>query len=478
MKNMSTRQETANDPSKNNEQSPIPHMDIGDDTQTHSAKIYHAQCPLNVSIIGLGYVGAVSSACFASMGHDVIGVDIDENKVKLINAGTSPILENKLDDLLYSAHKKGKLSATTSIRDAILKTSVTLISVSTPSADDGSCNTAYLEKAVETIGQALRDKDNFHVLVFRSTVPPSTTEDLLIPIIEKASGKKRDIDFGTCFNPEFLRESTAIKDFYNPPKTVIGSSDPKSADIVKSLYGNVEGECFVTSIKTAEFTKYIDNTWHALKVSFGNELGRLCKAMSVDSHEVMQIFCKDTHLNISPTYLMPGFAYGGSCLPKDTRGIAHMAKQLSIELPIISHINASNETHIQHAIQLIDDCNKKTAAVIGLTFKPNTDDLRESPALILYKQLKNKGYQVLCFDPYISQHQINQLESTDYKGIKADFTDSIPRIYNDADILVATHQTSYAQDIVRNAPKDMHIIDLARLPKPLTTQTLYSGICW
>ncbi|MCY4044657.1 MAG: nucleotide sugar dehydrogenase [Cellvibrionales bacterium] len=451
------------------------------DSHTHhqpSEKVYKADHPKNISIIGLGYVGAVSSACFASMGHSVIGVDIDQHKVDMINQGLSPILEYRLDELLLEGHNNGRISATTSIMDAIAKTQVTLISVCTPSADDGSCDTTYLEQAAQTIGEALKVKEDFHVLIFRSTVPPSTTENVLIPLIEKYSGKTRDVEFGTCFNPEFLRESTAIMDFYDPPKTVVGSNCAKSAQIVKEMYGNVEGEFFVTSIKTAEFTKYIDNTWHALKVSFGNELGRLCKAMHVDSHEVMNIFCQDTHLNISPTYLMPGFAYGGSCLPKDTRGITHMASQLSVSLPVISHINQSNKTHIEHTLDLIDTTKQQHISIVGLTFKPDTDDLRESPALILFQLLKDKGLTVHAYDPYISASQLDMLENMGFTGIKASFTDDINKLYSQSDVLVVTHNSAYAQSIVEHAPKDQHIIDVARLPQSHMSHQYYSGICW
>lgn len=441
-------------------------------------KTYHSTTSHTVSIIGLGYVGAVSSACFASMGHTVIGVDIDEHKVDLINKGESPILEDRLDELLAAGHQNGRISATTSIHDAIAQSDITLISVSTPSAADGSCDTTYLEAAVKTIGEALANKDSYHVLVLRSTVPPSTTEDLLIPIVEKASGKKRDVDFGTSFNPEFLRESTAIADFYNPPKTVIGTDCDKSAQMVKDLYGNVEGDTVVTQIKTAEFTKYIDNTWHALKVSFGNELGRLCKAMNVDSHDVMNIFCMDTHLNISTTYLMPGFAFGGSCLPKDTRGITHMASELSVELPVISNINNSNKTHIHHAMDLINQTKKNRIALVGLTFKPDTDDLRESPALILYQMLKDAGYTVDCYDPYINAHQLDMLESMGHHGIKEDFTDNVQKLYDESEVLVVSHTTAYAQEIVKHAPEHAHVVDLARLPKDSQGQSSYNGICW
>ncbi len=441
-------------------------------------KTYHSTTCHTVSIVGLGYVGAVSSACFASMGHTVIGVDIDEHKVDLINKGESPILEHRLDELLAAGHQNGRISATTSIHDAVAQSDITLISVSTPSAADGSCDTTYLEAAVKTIGEALANKDSYHVLVFRSTVPPSTTEELLIPIVEKASGKKRDVDFGTSFNPEFLRESTAIADFYNPPKTVIGTDCDKSAQMVKDLYGNVEGDTVVTQIKTAEFTKYIDNTWHALKVSFGNELGRLCKAMNVDSHDVMNIFCMDTHLNISTTYLMPGFAFGGSCLPKDTRGITHMASELSVELPVISNINNSNKTHIHHAMDLINQTKKNRITLVGLTFKPDTDDLRESPALILYQMLKDAGYTVDCYDPYINAHQLDMLESMGHHGIKEDFTDNVQKLYDESEVLVVSHTTAYAQEIVKHAPEHAHVVDLARLPKNSQGQSSYNGICW
>lgn len=299
-----------------------------------------------LSILGLGYVGAVSSACFSDLGFPVIGVDPDMEKVSCINRGASPIVEKDLSELLFSGREQNKLKATNDTVAAVLNSDVTLISVGTPSDADGGCDLKYLRQACQQLGEALSMKSDYHLVVVRSTIPPSTTRNELVPIIEQYSGKLAGKDFGVCFNPEFLRESTAVEDFFHPPITVLGAIDKRSLEYSTKLYQDVNAEVIGTSLEAAEFVKYVDNTWHALKVTFGNEVGRLCKAANVDSHDVMNIFLKDTKLNISPYYLKPGFAYGGSCLPKDARGINHLAKMLNVDLPVMSKIEESNRKSV------------------------------------------------------------------------------------------------------------------------------------
>jgi len=433
---------------------------------------------LDISIIGLGYVGSVSCACFSSLGHQVIGVDPDMDKVNSISNGFSPIVEPQLEELLGEAHINGVLSATSNIEFAILSSNITLVSVGTPSKKDGACDLTYLKAATTEIGQALAKKDTYHVIVFRSTVPPTTTTKILIPLLEKSSGKRCGNDFGVCFNPEFLRESTAIDDFYHPPKTVIGTFDKRSIQVASKLYQDVEGGVIETSIEAAEFVKYIDNTWHALKVSFGNEVGRICKAMHVDSHDVMNIFLKDTKLNISPYYLKPGFAFGGSCLPKDTRGIVNMAEQLDVHIPIIEHINQSNSFHIDHTIELIDQIAVSTIGIVGLTFKSDTDDLRESPSIKLLINLLDKGYKVQFYDPSIQSDKKLDADPALNAKLNSARCNSIEELERNAQALVITHNKKYTQDILNISSKDKHIIDVIHLPKKMTQSKNYHGLCW
>lgn len=432
----------------------------------------------SISILGLGYVGAVSAACFSDLGHRVVGVDLDVEKVNSLNAGKSTIVEQGLDELLAKAAEKKQLTATTDTEQAVLNTDVTFVSVCTPSSSDGSCNLDYLKAATRQIGEALSQKSEYHLVVYRSTVPPKTTRDVMIPILEQASGKRSGVDFGVCFNPEFLRESTAIDDFHKPPKTVIGAIDKRSGDYAALLYKTVEGALIHTSLEAAEFVKYIDNTWHALKVSFGNEVGRLCQAVGVDSHDVMDIFLQDTKLNLSPYYLKPGFAYGGSCLPKEIRSMQHLAQAVDVELPVINHIDKSNTEHIDHAERLVADLCEKTVGVVGVTFKAGTDDLRESPTITLMKQLKAQGKDLLFYDPHLNEQQsagvAEELGQQPEETVCSHFFELIRQ----SDVVVIAHNHPYAEDIARVARLHRKVVDLVRLPNSKPGAHNYSGICW
>ncbi len=441
-------------------------------------KQFNVDKPLKLSIIGLGYVGAVSCACFASLGHAVIGVDADVKKVASISAGKSPIVEKDLASLLSAGVDEGRILATDDLESAVLASNVTLISVGTPSLDDGSCNLQFLKRATKQLAQAIAKKDSYHVIIFRSTVPAKTTNDVLIPTLEKYSNKISGKDFGVCFNPEFLRESCAISDFYHPPITVIGSIDNRSAEVAKKIYKGVEGDFAMTSIEVAEFVKYIDNTWHALKVSFGNEVGRICKAMDVDSHEVMDIFLQDTKLNISPYYLKPGFAFGGSCLPKDTRGIVHMAKQLNVEIPIISHINQSNNCHIEHTHKMIDQLDVQKVSIIGITFKAGTDDLRESPSIELMKRLLACGYQVEFYDPCILEDRILDLDPIINAQLNKCRCMSLVDMIDKNEAIVITQDKKYTEQVARMSGAKKHIIDVVHLSEQSRLKENYHGICW
>lgn len=356
----------------------------------------------SVSVVGLGYVGAVSTACLAGLGHRVIGVDVDASKVADIAEGRSPIHEKDLGRLLSEGVASGLISATSDLAAAVADTDVTFLSVGTPTAEDGGCDDRYIRAAARGIGEGLRRKKAFHVVVMRCSIPPGSTMDVMVPEIEEVSGLKAGSDFGVCFNPEFLREGVAVADFHTPPKTVIGVTDDATAQLMCQLYAEVDPDPLVTSVEVAEMVKYVDNVWHAAKVTFANEVGRLCKPLQVDSHEVMDIFVRDTKLNLSPYYLKPGFAYGGSCLPKEVRALNHIAGRLGVDLPLIGALGESNATQISEATRLVMETGARTVAVLGLAFKPGTDDLRESPILEVIAELMEAGIEVVAHDPVIT----------------------------------------------------------------------------
>ena len=357
---------------------------------------------MDISIFGLGYVGTVVAGCFAKAGHRVVGVDTEQTKVDLINSGRSPIIEAEIEDLLAAGVASGTVRATTDAAEAVAATELSLLCVGTPSQTSGELDLTYIRRVCEDIGAVLREKAARHVVVVRSTVLPGTIRDVVIPALERTSGKKFDVDFGVVMNPEFLRESTAVADFYAPPKTVIGSRNRADGELVARLYSGIDAPLIHTAIEVAETVKYCDNIFHALKITFGNEVGALCKAIGVDSHEVMRIFCRDTKLNLSPAYLKPGFAYGGSCLPKDLRAMTWLARSRDVEIPMLSHIAPSNDTQIRNALRLITADGKKKIAVLGFAFKGGTDDLRESPIVTVVEALLGKGCDLRLFDPYVN----------------------------------------------------------------------------
>lgn len=427
-----------------------------------------------LSIFGLGYVGAVSAACFSHSGHIVTGVDPDGSKVDRIKAGESPIVEPGLAAMLKAGVKDYRLHATDDVEAAIFASDVSLVCVGTPSADDGSCDLRYLRQVSEQIGRVLREKDDYHLVVFRSTVPPGTTRKIMLPIIEKASGKTCAEGFGLCFHPEFLRESTAIADFYDPPKTVVGAFDQKSGACLAELYDGIDDHVIHTSIEAAEMVKYVDNTWHALKVSFANEVGKICRASDIDSHQVMDIFVKDTKLNISSYYMKPGFAFGGSCLPKDVRGITHLAKDLGVETPILDSIIASNEAQVAHAVSLIAETGCKSIGFLGLTFKAGTDDLRESPMLPVIADLLGRGHTVKIYDPNLDidssvrHHMQHSAHAEDSVGtLMQQLPDLMCDTPEDAcakvDTIVVSHpDPAFREAIIRRRP-EQRVVDLVRV---------------
>jgi GDP-mannose 6-dehydrogenase len=438
---------------------------------------------MNVSVFGLGYVGSVSAGCFAEDGHNVVGVDVAPAKVQSINEGRSPIVEKGLDELIKSNAENGRLRATTSTADAVRDTEISLICVGTPSRKNGSLDLTYLERVAEQIGEALKDKDSYHVVVVRSTVLPGTTHEIVIPALERTSGKKYGTGFGVTVNPEFLREGTAIHDFRNPPLTLVGHNYQSDANPTKALYANVDAPVETTTIRTAEMMKYASNTWHALKVTFANEIGNVCKRVGIDSHEVMSIFCKDVKLNLSSYYMKPGFAFGGSCLPKDVRALQYRAKEVDLEMPVIQSILSSNQLQIQHAIDEVVDTGRKRIGLLGFSFKAGTDDLRESPIVILAEALLGKGYSLCIYDKNVSIARLvganKDYINKQIPHLSSLLTESIDEVLDKSDVIVVGNLSPEFADALKRTRPDQIILDLVRVSTP--RQEIpgdYRGICW
>ncbi|MGJ3240101.1 MAG: nucleotide sugar dehydrogenase [Anaerolineae bacterium] len=353
---------------------------------------------MNISVFGLGYVGTVSAVCFASYGHKVVGIDVQEDKVNAINNRQPPVLEPGIQELINKTIDNGNLSATTDIAAAVKHCEVALICVGTPSNSNGSFKMDYVQRVCEQIGEVIKDIDDYKVIAIRSTLLPGAINDVLIPALEKYSGKKQGVDFGIVVNPEFLREGTAIKDFNEPPHTIIGAFDERSSNLVAKIYESIDAPLYHTQPDTASMVKYASNAYHALKITFANEIARLSDPFDIDAAEVMDIFCRDTKLNVSARYLKPGFAFGGSCLPKDLRAMVHIARYNDIEIPMLNALLPSNQHQIDLAYNEIANSGKKNVTIVGLTFKPNTDDLRESPMLHLTETLIGKGFDVKIYD--------------------------------------------------------------------------------
>jgi len=436
---------------------------------------------MNLSIIGLGYVGTVCSACFAKEGHNVIGVDIDEVKVDLINKGISPIVEKDIDKFVKEAVESKRLKATTDMEYAVKNSDITIIAVGTPSNKNGSLDLKYIKEAAKTVGSILKSKESFHIVSMRSTVLPGTAKNIVIPIIEENSGKKFKEDFGYISNPEFLRESSAVYDFYHPPFTIIGSEDEKSAKVFTELYSFLEAKMFKTEIEVAEMIKYTSNAWHAVKVTFANEIGMVCKEFGIDSHKVMDIFCEDKKLNISSYYMKPGFAFGGSCLPKDVKALSHKAKELDVNLPMIGHVMSSNEWQIERIYRdFISPLHSKKVAVLGLSFKSGTDDLRESPQLALTEKLIGKGYYVKIYDANVLEARKTgankKLLEGDLHHINERLSDDLNECIETSDILIVGYKFDEVKNLQQKYPNKI-IIDLARISDEKSHDN-YQGICW
>jgi len=437
---------------------------------------------MKLSVFGLGYVGCVSAACFADDGNEVIGVDVNPTKVEIINSGKSPIIEDGINEVMARVVKSGRLLATTDSERAILGSDLSLVCVGTPSNQNGSLYLRHVEQVCREIGSVLKSKKQRHIVVIRSTMLPGTVENTVITALEETSGKKAVKDFGICINPEFLREGSSLKDFYAPPFTLIGADDEETIASVRSLYAKINATVFVTSLKTAEMVKYVCNCFHALKVSFANEVGNICKALQIDSHEVMDVFCQDTKLNLSPYYLKPGFAFGGSCLPKDLRAINYKAKELDVEVPVLSAILPSNRLQIERAVEMVIRSGKKRVGVLGFSFKAGTDDLRESPMVTLIETLIGKGYDLAIYDRDVSLARLvganKEYIEREIPHISKLMRDTIDAVLTDSEIIIIGNQADEFRSVAERLQNNQQLIDLVRLFNDRTSNENYQGICW
>ncbi len=437
---------------------------------------------MRVSIFGLGYVGAVSAACFASEGHEVIGVDPIPAKTDLINKGRSPIVEADLSEIIESTVNAGRLRATNDSAHAIRETELSFVCVGTPSQANGNLDLRYIRRICEQIGEALKTKAARHTVVIRSTILPGTMYKVVIPTLEEFSGKKAGVDFGVCNNPEFLREGSAVQDFRCPPKTVIGELDRPSGDTLATLYEKLEAPLIRTDIESAEMVKYVDNSWHALKIGFANEIGNLCKSLSLDAHVVMKVFCQDRKLNISPAYLSPGFAFGGSCLPKDLRALSYQAKMHDLQLPILTSILPSNEMQISRGLQLILKTGHTRVGILGFSFKAGTDDLRESPLIEVIERLIGKGYDLRIYDKNVNIASL--------VGANRDFilnriphisklmVGDIDTVLNHAETVVIGNKDPDFSKVPERLRKGQMLVDFVRIIEKGSENGNYDGICW
>jgi GDP-mannose 6-dehydrogenase len=437
---------------------------------------------VKISVFGLGYVGAVSAGCLADLGHQVVGVDPVAAKVGLANRGISPVFERDLDRLMSDAVGKGRLRATTDGREAVEATECSLICVGTPSRPNGDLDLTHVAAVSRQIGETLRTKAERHFVVIRSTVLPGTLKGLVIPTLEESSGKKAGVDFGVGNNPEFLREGTAVADFRHPPKTVIGATDAETAEKIGLLYNGLDAPLIHTSIDVGEMVKYSDNVWHALKVAFANEIGSLCKAAGIDSHAVMNIFCQDTKLNLSPYYLRPGFAFGGSCLPKDVRALAYRARKLDLDLPVINAILPSNARQVARGVDAILATGKRKVSVLGMSFKAGTDDMRESPVVELIERLIGKGLDIRIFDRNVSLAKLvganREYLLKIVPHVSSLLVDTLDEALDHGEVIVTGNADPEILAIAPRLKDKQRVIDLVRIRDADELKGRYDGINW
>ncbi|HEV2729452.1 MAG TPA: UDP-glucose/GDP-mannose dehydrogenase family protein [Terriglobales bacterium] len=439
---------------------------------------------LSVSIFGLGYVGSVSAACFAAMGHKIIGVDVSRAKVEMLDSGRSPIVEARVGELIAEANKACRLHATTNAMQAVLDTEVSFVCVGTPSLRNGKLDLSHIENVAKEIGAAIRQKKSPHVFVLRSTVLPGTTETVVLPILENESGKQSGRDFTICYNPEFMREGSAVADFLHPPYTILGARHSSHLAPLRELYKDTPGACYETTIAVAEMVKYYSNCYHALKVGFANEMGTMCKHLGVDAETVTKIFTSDSKLNISPAYLSPGFAFGGSCLPKDLRAITYKAKELDLKLPLLQSLMPSNAEHVDRAVEMVLDTGKRKIAQLGLSFKAGTDDLRESPQVQLIKRLMGEGLEVRIWDEDVSlgrlagsnRQYIEEVIPHIGSVLSADLED----VLRGAEVVIIGNKSASKEHLERLLRPEQMVIDLVHLDAARRPHgaAAYDGICW
>ena len=441
---------------------------------------------MKTAVFGLGYVGVVSAACLARDGHTVVGVDPNALKLDFLRQGKSPIVEPGLEALIAAAVGAGRLIASSDYAAAVADSEVVLVCVGTPGQANGSLDLTYVRRVVQQIGEQLAATAYYRVLVIRSTLLPGSMQSVVIPILEQSSGGKAGKDFGVCINPEFLREGTAIYDYDHPPKTVIGASDERAASLVRELYAALTAPVIMTDLQTAEMVKYVDNSWHALKVTFANEIGRLCKAMGVDGRLVMELFCMDTKLNVSNAYLRPGFAFGGSCLPKDLRALTYQGRSLDVDTPVLGSILASNQLHIAHALSMIQATGRRRVGLLGLSFKEGTDDLRESPIVTLAEQLIGKGYELLVYDQNVRLASLlganREYILNHIPHIGRLMVDRPEQLLEHAEIIVVASASTEFAELVHRLPVGKRVIDLVGLWKADERGSAlpehYDGIAW
>lgn len=436
---------------------------------------------MKISIFGLGYVGTVSAGCLAHDGHEVIGVDPVQTKVDLVNQGRTPIIEADIGEIIAAVSQAGRLRATAKPEEAVRATDLSIVCVGTPSQPNGNLDLRYIRQICEQIGAALKDKPARHTVVIRSTILPGTMRGIVIPILEETSGKKAGVGFGVCNNPEFLREGTAVKDFNAPPKTVIGELDKASGDLLAGIYQKLDAPLIRTDLETAEMVKYVDNSWHAVKIGFANEIGNLCKSLDIDAHKVMNIFCQDKKLNISPAYLLPGFAFGGSCLPKDLRALSYKAKSRDLELPILASVLPSNRLQVNRGLQMILDKGNRKIGILGLSFKAGTDDLRESPLIEVVEGLLGKGYDLRAYD--------KSVRIAGLVGANRDFilnriphisklmVETIDDVLQHAETIVIGNKDPDFQSVPGRLRKGQQVVDFVRMSEGRSNGD-YDGICW
>lgn len=436
---------------------------------------------MKISVFGLGYVGAVSCACFAKLGHYVVGIDVNEKKVDLIKNGKSPIVEKDLDEYIHEGIQSGRIDATVDINYAIKKTNISIVCVGTPSQINGNIDLTYIYKVCSEIAEALKSKDESHTIVIRSTVVPGTIKQC-VQIIEDISGKTHGIDFGVASNPEFLRESTAIEDFWHPPYTVIGTTCKKSEDQLVELYREIDAPIFTLKPEESEMIKYANNNFHAVKITFANEIGNICKELGVDGHKVMEVVASDQKLNLSPYYMKPGFAFGGSCLPKDVRGLNYKAKVLDVKVPLLNSLLSSNEYQVQRGLQMILHTGKKKIGILGFAFKAGTDDLRESPVVELIETLMGKGYELSLYDSNILLSKLMGKNKDYLTGhiphITKVLKNSIEEVIEASEVIVLGNKSAEFKEALEKLQPNKIIIDLVRIDKKRVTKENYVGICW